>query len=824
MLAGFATIGLLSQYLKQIMRMKTLLSVIFFFCPIGYALYGQSTVGGTIADETGRGVPLATVEVLSLPDSTVATTTTTDEHGHFEILVKPATYVFRVSFLGYKTYKGPTTPVAAGVHDLGVLRLEVEDLLLGEVVINRQHRLVEQRSDRMVVNVENSMLSDGMTALEILQRAPGVRVDDDGNISMRGKTGVGVLINGKLSHLSDKELAVLLKGTQSSSIKSIELITNPSAKFDAAGNAGLINLVMKRENRIGINGTAHTFAAAGRKERYGGGLSLNARHDRFNAITSYNYGYRGEREYRSFTRQFNHPTHPDSNKVSEQYSATDEPLTTHNAKLGLDYDLNDGLTLGALWTGSFGTYDNLSTGYNNIAFSDGRPVSDARTDNQHTSSWNTQGVNLSMLHKIGDKGDELSADVGYTYADYSADQFLVSDFRSTPFQPVFVSQRRGKTPSVTDVLVGKADYVHQLGNTMKLEAGWKSSWIDADNNALNDTLRNDAWIPDAGTSNHFRYEEQIHAGYINYNMERERWNLLAGLRIEHTRTVGHQLTSGEATQRKYTQLFPSFSLAYKPSDQRTIQLSYSRRIQRPDYDDLNPFRYYVDAFVFWEGNPYLQPELAHAFELNTVFGGVFSISAYYTYVNDVMTSVLTQLPEQNVTIRSIHNIDGFQNMGINVSASFKPATFWTSINNVNGYNNRYHGTFNGEAIDNTQWSATFNSINTFSFGRGWDAEVLGEYHTPSVDGVLELNAYGTVAAGLMKKLVHDRLTFKLAATDLFRTMDYSPRSVVDGVVMQQRFNLDSRVVTFSVGFRFGREIKTREHRSGAEAEQQRIRG
>lgn len=787
-------------------------------------LYAQSTVRGTVIDESGQTIVMATVDIRTLPDSTLTATAATDEQGRFDVQLPLGTYVLSISFLGYQTYVGNPLTLTSGVHDIGAVQLKMDDQLLDEVVINRQPRLVEQRSDRMVVNVENSILSDGMTALEILQRAPGVRVDDDGNISMRGKPGVHVLINGKLSYLSAKELAILLKGTQSSSIKSIELITNPSAKFDAAGNAGLINIVMKSERRSGINGTAHTFAASGRKQRYGGGLNLNARHNRWNAMAGYDYGYRGEREYRSFLRLFNHPVDPDSTKVSNQYSKTDEPLVTHNAKMGVDYDVNDDLSLGARWTGSFGTYDNLSSGYNNIAFGDGRLVSNALTENQHNSGWNTQGVGISMLQKISEQGHELSAEMDYTYADYSADQFLLSDFQRTDFQEAFTSMRRGKTPSTTNVLVGKIDYVHQLGSTQKIEAGWKSSWIDADNNALNDTLRNGQWIPDAGTTNHFRYQEQIHAGYLNYDLERERWNIRAGLRMEHTRTAGHQLTAGERTDRRYTQLFPSFSVSYKPDSDKTIQLSYSRRIQRPDYDDLNPFRYYVDAFVFWEGNPYLRPELAHAFELNTVLGGIMNISVYYTYVDDVMTSVLTQLPAQNITIRSVHNIDGFQNAGVNLNSTLKPLRFWTTTNNLNGFNNRYRGTFNNEAIDNTQWSASLSTINTFSFGNGWDAEVIGEYHTPRVDGVFRLNAYGTVAGGVMKKLMQDRLSLKLAATDLFRTINYNPHSVVDGVVMQQRFSLDSRVVTVSASFRFGQEIKSRNRRSGSEDEQQRIRG
>ncbi|WP_257657061.1 outer membrane beta-barrel family protein [Parapedobacter lycopersici] len=804
---------------------KKLISTTFFFCFLSGLVCAQSIVRGTVVDEARQAVAMATVEVLAATaDSTVVATIATDLEGRFEVQLLPASYLLRISFLGYKPLVSGSVAVVSGTADLGTHQLMVDDQLLTEVVINRPQRLVEQRSDRMVVNVENSILADGMTVLEILQRAPGVRVDNDGNITMRGKSGVQILINGKLSYLSEKELALLLKGTQSSSIKSIELITNPSAKFDAAGNAGLINIVMKSDRRSGINGTAHSFAATSRKPRYGGGLALNARHNRWNAVAGYDYSYRGEREYRTFLRQFNDAARPDSSKVSNQYSQTDEPLATHNAKFGIDYNADERLTLGALWTGNFGSYKNLSEGYNDVAFLDGSMVSNALTDNKQVSLWNTQGLNLNLLRKIGPRDHELSANFDYTYADYSADQNLVSDFQQTAFQDAFTSVRRGQTPSTTTVFVGKMDYLHHIGNGQKIEAGWKSSWIDADNNAMNDTLRDGSWIPDAGTSNHFRYREQIHAGYASYSLEREQWHVMAGLRLEHTRTEGHQITADQLTERHYTQLFPNISVAYKPHADRSIQLSYSRRIQRPDYDDLNPFRYYVDAFVFWEGNPYLRPELVHAFELNAMLGSTLSAAVYYTYINDVMTSVLTQLPQQNVTIQSLQNIDGFYNVGVNLNYTLKPAGFWTSINNLNGFNNRYRGSFNGEIIDNAQWSATFNSINTFSFGNGWGAEVIGEYQTPQADGVFRVNAYGAVAAGLMKKLVQERLTVKLAATDIFRTMDYRPTSVADGVVMRQRFNLDSRIVTLSATFRFGQQIQARDRRTGSEDEQQRIRG
>jgi len=807
---------------KQHIPFLTVYIVVFFAVP--FLSFAQTRVRGVVVDDTRQPVHLATVEIFPSDNPSAKKVITTDERGQFEVVLQPAMYGLRVTFLGYQALEHSSVKISNEATDLGEFHLQLDEQLLEEAVVSHQRKLVEQRSDRLVVNVENSVLSDGLTALEILQHAPGVRVDEDGNMTMRGKAGVRVMINGKLSYLSEKELALLLKGTPSSSIKSIELITNPSARYDAAGNAGLINIVMKTQNRQGINGTVHSFAARGRKERYGGGLHLNVRQNRFNVLSNYDYGYRGEEEYRSFIRQFNHPTRPDSSRVSNQQSETNEPLSTHNAKFGMDYEMSERFSLGALWTGNFGTYKNLSEGYNNISFLDGRLASNALTDNTQESRWNTQGVNVNLLKKIGSRNHELSADFDYTYADYSANQYLLSDFQQTDFQPAFRSIRRGQTPSTTYLYVGKSDYVHHISDGQKLEVGWKSSWITADNNAVNDTLRQDQWVIDENTSNHFNYEEQIHAAYVNYSLERKLWNVMAGLRMENTHTVGNQLTANHRVERRYTQLFPSVSVAYKPNATHTVQFSYSKRIQRPDYEDLNPFRYYVDAFVFWEGNPQLQPELAHSFELTYLFGGDLGISLYYTHIDDVITSVLTQLPEQNVTIRSIDNIERFSNVGVNINYTLKPLPFWTSVNNVNGFNNSYLGAYNGEAIDNQSWSATFNSTNTFAFGKGISAEINGEYNTARVDGVLRLNAYGAVSAGVMKKLLQDKLTLKLAVSDIFRTINYNPRSTVDGVDMYQQFDLDSRVGTFSVSFRFGQETNRRERRSGSEDEQQRIRG
>ena len=456
-----------------------------------------------------------------------------------------------------------------------------------EVVISGQKKIIEQKNGKTIINVENSILSDGSTVLEILQRSPGVTADDDGNISMNGKSSVKIMINGKISYLSPKELAVLLKGMPSSSLKNVELITSPSAKYDASGYGGIINLILKKEKKKGINGNIYNFGAMGRNFRNGAGINLNVNFNRMNVFGSYDYGFRGEEEYRSFTRNF-------STTTSNQYSETNQPLRTNKFKARIDFLVSDKTTVGILWDGSIGTYDNYSKGFNNIVDNaSGQIVSNAHTNNSHESKWNSQNFNVNLQQKIAKKEHLLTVDFDYSNPDFDANQNLISDFKNTLFQNAYQSQRRGKTPSFTKIYAGKIDYVHSFNEKNKLETGWKSSWVNADNNAKYDTLNMNQWLPDFSTTNHFIYDEKIHAAYSTYSLENGKWNLQGGLRYEYTDATGNQMTTKKTTNKKYGQFFPSFSANYNPNENNTLSFSYSRRIKRPDYDDLNPFRFFL---------------------------------------------------------------------------------------------------------------------------------------------------------------------------------------------------------------------------------------
>lgn len=785
-------------------------------------LHAQSIVNGRVHDENNAPLSQVTVSIKLISNQTQKSIST-DKNGSFSFELPYGNYDLIISYLGYSNFIREDILVVSKQVNLGNITLLPSAQSLEEIEIKGERKLIERLSDRMVINIENSILADGMTALEILQRAPAVKVDDDGNISMRGKSDVAVMINGKLSYLSPRDLATLLKGTSSSSIKSVELITNPSAKYDAQGMGGMINIVMKNDKKAGFNLSVNSYGGAGRKERYGAGFNLNSQKDNWNFILGFDKGFRGEEEFRTLNRFFERNPSESLARKSIQYSHTNEPLKTNNAKAGVDFQANEKLSLGIGWTGSFGTYKNFNEGYNNILFSNEELISNSLTNNSNISKWNTHTLMANLQQKIGSNDNLLSADFEYLHAHYKADQQLISDFQKTIHQPAFLSKRKNQTPSITQLYVGKLDYLQYINSHQRLELGWKSSFMNADNNAINDTLKVGNWVNDGSTSNHFLYNENIHAGYVNYHLESNNWNFTAGIRVENTYSLGNQLTSNLQNERKYTNWFPSTSITRKIGEKHSVQFSYSKRVNRPDYEDLNPFRYYIDAFVFYEGNPLLQPELANAFELNYSFGKNLHASFYYTDVKDVMTSVLTQLPAQNVTIRTIANIEGFRNKGVNINHSYSPINFWTSINNANIFENHYFGKFNNESIDNREWSYAIQSNNIFKLPKKWSFEINGQYNSPQTDGVLRQKGFGFVSAGLMKNVWKDKVSLKLAVNDIFKSMTYQTESYAGGVRMNQNFNLDSRTFIFSATIKLGKELNGRQKKKDNE-EQNRVRG
>lgn len=797
----------------------------------GTVVYGQITasVTGQLKTSTGQGIEFATIALYNAKDSSIVKGTLSDSAGRFIFEKIPfGTYSVSAGFLGFKNYNSKhfTLSERGQKHQLGVLSMVSEDKMLDAVTITAQKPLIEQRMDRTVLNIESSILAEGNTALELLEKAPGVTVDDEGNISMKGKPGVSVMLNGKLTYLSQRELTTLLRGTSSGSVSKIELITNPSAKYDAAGNSGIINIVLKKNEKVGINGSVYGNLARSRANRYGGGTSLNYRSGKLNVFGSYDHAFRGEVEYLEYVRRFyDGEKKGEPNRISYQNSATNEPLYTNNFKVGADFFLNEKNTFGVLMNGNFGKYINDNNTTNKLVSADGTMISQPQTHNDNLDRWNSNAYNLNYVHRFNTEGRELSADLDFSRNDNRSSQSMDTHYQAESPALERRSVRRGNVPSITDVYVAKIDYAHPFGEKAKFETGLKSSYVSVDNNLKYDTLRNDQWVPDASWSNHFTYKETIHAGYVNFSKEFGSLSVQAGLRAENTQTEGHQVTTDSLVKRNYLQLFPSLFLTKTFTKEHSGQFSYSRRVERPDYSDMNPFRFFRDPFLYYEGNPFLKPELTHSVEVSHTYKGKFITAINYSYTADVMNWMMGQVDSLNTTYQSPQNLKSFINYGISFTASLQPANWWSSNNFTNVFRNQYKGDQKGGDLNNAITSFTINTQNSFQFKNGYSAELSGFFNSKSVYGVFVSKAYYVISAGAQKQVLNKKGTIKLMVNDIFQARQRRQTARYENLDMTGHIRFDSRMATLSFSYRFGKDITpVRKRNSGSEDIQNRVKG
>lgn len=779
---------------------------------IQYQVTAQNTSNTELnGNVLNNNLPLEFVTVALLDSDTrkIISSTITDTNGNYTFAaVAPGDYIVTASFIGYSTSGSERITIHSGDRNktIAAIVLKEDKTLLNEVVVEATVKkpLIQLQSDKIVMNIENSALSEGNTALELLEKAPGVIVDNDGNISLRGKQGVTIMINDKKTYLSQQQLTNLLKGTASSSVGTIEVITNPSAKYDAAGNAGVINIKLKKNNKSGFNGSVNGNYGRGRKNRFGSGLNLNYKASKYNFYGSYDQYYRGESETFTFERKF----YTDGNrqqldKISNQYSVTDEPLKTNNFKAGVEYDLSENTFIGFSLTGDVGSYTSNSMSENKVRSAASELLSDALTNNHNHSKWNSLSYNGSFLHKFNQGKQEISADLDYTHSRFQDNALLETQFNPTASQNAYLSTRRGMTPSSTTIFVAKADYIYRIKEKLSFEGGWKSSFVKSDNDVQYDTIAAGNWTIDKGTTNHFIYKEQIHAGYVNYKQSFRFMEVQAGLRAEYTHAEGNQVTLNSVVKRDYVQLFPSLFLKKNIGERHAVQLSYSRRIDRPDYYDLNPFRFFRDAFIFYEGNPYLQPELTHSVEGGYSFLSKHMINFFYSSTDDVIVDAITQIDNSNTTILRSENLSKRKNYGFSLTSAVKISRWWDANTFVNVYKNEFSGEQNETAVATGIWSYTVNSQHSMKFKQGLSAEFSFQYNSRSIYSTFERKDFFVVSTGLQKKILDNKATVKVAVNDIFKSRRFYRTMQFNNIDMKENINLDSRIVNVSFTYNFG---------------------
>lgn len=791
-----------------------------------FDLYAQDPVKpgvtGKLIDEHNQNLAFALVKLYKEGDSSLVAGTQTNETGQFSFTRPPiGAYFIQIGLVGYRNnrIKLAITAESGQRIDLGKITLVMDVQELNAVEVNFKKPLIERRDGKTIVNVSASPLTAGSNAMEVLARIPGVTVDNQGNISLRGKPGASVMIDGKLTYLSAAQLVNLLRSTNGNAIQTIELISNPSAKYDAAGTGGIINIKLKKSSNDGTNGSLTLGSGLGKFYRSSAGISLNHRTGSLNVFGNYNYANNKQFENLALRR---------SSSLNKEITFFDQnaaevSLRKNNGyKAGIDYFLHKNHTIGLMING----YTNFSGASNKITTligsQRGKVDSTILGHNQFQGRYKSATLNLNYKWVLDTLGQELMADI---------DQATVRNAESTTYQNDFlgasgapyklVNLFRNNTPSTVHILATKVDYTFVLASKAKIETGIKSSFVTTDNDFQSMLGTGNQWKDDPSRSNRFVYRENVHAAYVSAHKEIGATTVQFGLRSEFTHSNGSSLTLHQNTVRNYIDFFPSFSLQHVLSTDNGIDFSYSRRIDRPSYQSLNPFTYYSDLYTMSGGNPMLRPQYASSYEMGYRHRK-FNFSLAYIRTKDVMTTTLLTDSVKKTIMLYEQNLAARRTYSLSVNRTLELTKWWSAINEITLYNSRFSSPeLMGRPFSNQKTTLELTTVQTLELGPWFDIELSANYASSQVYGTYVARPIFGLDLGISKSFSGERASLKFAASDLFNQQKISIRSAITNQDYQLVQKQESRFFRLTFSYNFGSKIiKANRNRSTISTEEQ----
>ncbi|MGZ3778676.1 MAG: outer membrane beta-barrel protein, partial [Mucilaginibacter sp.] len=723
--------------------------------------WGQDAFSGKVTCRAvsvkDSSVTAATVALVKSSDSTTVKVNITgiDGNATFEDIL-PGKYYLTITAIGFKKTRSAAFTLDAE-HPLitvGKLVLPADQSQLKEVAIIARKPLIEHLEDRTVINVSNSIMSTGSTALEALARSPGVSVNGNDDIIMKGKPGVVVMIDGKPTNLTAADLANMLRSISASSIDKIELITNPSAKFEAAGSAGIINIMLKKDERYGFNGSVNGSFGQGVYSKQNYGINLNYRNNKVNVFGSYNYLNSENFSNITFDRKFFSNGIIDGGSI--QTSVIRRPLLSHLLKWGLDYSPTNSTTIGLVVTGLYSKY--TPNGPDNTTVLDStasRKVSSFHTSDESLRPKHTYTANLNLKHELDTAGQVVTADLNYAYyGNDTRDQYETNFFSldgSTSQPTAFYSDRNS---GGLRIYAAKADYVLPLKKGQSFEAGFKTSYVKTDNDLVFKNLVNNTEVIDSALSNHFIYTENINAVYGTYNKVFSQYKLRLGLRAEQTIATGRQLTTDSSFRDSYIQLFPNLFFSDKLNDQNELNLTVGRRIDRPTYDQLNPFKFFLNPTFFIEGNPFLKPQLTYSGAITWLYAQKYSFNVSYSNTVKNITLLLAPDPSNPQTIiQQNQNLASYKTFGVSISAPVDIFKWWISNNNLNVYYDIFQGDLSNTPLNTGNLAFDASSNNSFTISRSTSAEIDAAFISGNLEGYVYFRHVFALSAGVSQKVL-----------------------------------------------------------------------
>jgi iron complex outermembrane receptor protein len=812
--------------------MVTRLRVLFCLLFIGVASFGfaqdPGEISGTVLDAEGNPLPFANVLLFSTQDSSMVKAGYSGEDGRYILSPIPAgEYWMKTQFTGYASDTTAPFALTAG-QKLERPTIQMADVAteITAVQIEAERPLVTVKPDMLVFNVENTPNAIGENAFNLLRKAPGVVIDNNDNIMLLGKSGLRIYIDGKPSPLDGSDLANFLKSVQSSQIESIEIITNPSSKFDAQGNAGIINIKMKRDKNLGANASIDLGYAIGIYSKYNGSASANYRNKRLSVFGSYSLSTGKSRNFMDFSRH--------------QAGVTLDPISTvmiddydnHNMRAGLDIFASKRSTFGVLASGFLSkSINNNSTVSSIIPDSLGTVISILNATNQIDGGNTNLNFNLNYRYDNA-AGVTLNADADYALFrifndSYQPNDYLDPETGNLQFSKIYTSS----APTDIDMATLKVDYERPLFKGT-FAAGAKSTYVLTDNVYDFYNVDNGESVLDITRSNQFTYTENVNAAYLNYQAKIKKFAFQAGLRAEQTNSIGDLIayvpTDNRKVERHYLNFFPSGGVTYDLNPKNALSLTYSRRIDRPQYQNLNPFEFKLDELSYMKGNPFLKPQYTNNVELSHTFNYTLNTSVSYAYTTDFFTEVIgtsdtvagaSYLTTLNVGTRAIATIS--------VSYPFNVTKWWSTYTNVSAYNSHQKGEVdNGGTIDISRNSASIFHQTNFKLPKDFSIQLSGFYNSPGIWGAyFRTRKFWGMDVGAQKRLFQGRGNLKVSVSDIFFTMQWGGSQISDDLQMYGRGGWESRQLKVNFSYLFGNKaVKARKRETGLEDEKGRAGG
>lgn len=762
-------------------------------------------------------LPFSSIELLG-KDSSVLLKAITDSSG-FVVLKTEVTgdYLLRASRVDHVSV---LKAVRIG-QDVAVLFvLPVASKSLAEVTVTAKQPLIKQVNGKTIVNVEGSINATGSSILEVLERTPGVTVDKDGNIALRGRPDVLVMIDGKMTYVSGADLATMLGGMSSSQVESIELMEHPPASFDAAGNAGIINIRTKKTKQKGTNVNLSLGVGQGVYSKTNNSIGFTHRSGSIHVFANYSYANaKGYTDLYALRTYFPHDGVPALQM--EQPTYIRYGFSTHNIRAGMDYYLQARTSIGF----ALG-YTNIVRQRNGESIADwlkpaGGIDSSISTISNIGTNWLNKTGNLNLRHQFRNK-NELSVDFDYLLYDISNTQH----FNNRLLAPNGYEEKvKGNLPSDLKIAVLKADYTNRVSKTLQWAAGIKGSRTKTDNFSAFQLWNNNQWEDDLNRSNHFLYTENILAGYVNENHKSGRWTTEAGLRFEHTAYDANQLGNAagkdSAFSRNYSSLFPSASISYQVDSANSFSLHAGRRIDRPPFQKLNPFTTIINKYTYQAGNPLILPQYTWNLELVHQYKELLTTTIGYHLIRNYFTQYFYSTAE-GLIVYSDGNIGKMNTVSVASMLQLQPLKNWNLVLDI---------TYNYKVLDGFVWTQTrstihqvnFNLSNQFRFGKKWTGEMSAYYITRHQNDFNEvLDPTGQLGLGIARQILQSKGNLKLAYRDVFYTQRMAGNTAFQHAHEYFWLKGDSRVLSLSFSYRFTKGEKVQQRKLSGSEEAERV--